>query len=278
MAGPFPAASVRNGYHSFEHKAGQSAGMLPPTTIVVPCYNEARRLPIDAFLEFAAAHPFVRFLLVNDGSTDDTAMVIGRLLASAPDRFERLDHPHNRGKAEAVRAGMLKAFASGGRYAGYWDADLATPLREIPRFIESLETHPHREICFGVRVQLLGRTIHRRFYRHYLGRVFATAASLALRLPIYDTQCGAKLFRISPEMRALFTEPFLVNWTFDVEIVARLTLRRQSTGRPGPRETIYELPVEEWQDVGGSKVRPLDFVTALVDIIRIQRKYLRGTR
>jgi dolichyl-phosphate beta-glucosyltransferase len=249
--------------------------MYPPTTIVVPCYNEAKRFSTDAFIEFAAAQPSVRFLFVNDGSTDDTPLLIGRLVASAPERFGRLDHLNNQGKAAAVRSGMLRAFANGGGYAGYWDADLATPLGEIPRFIESLEAHPQREICFGVRVQLLGRTIDRRFYRHYLGRVFATAASLALQLPVYDTQCGAKLFRASPEMHALFAEPFVVNWSFDVEIVARLTQQRQRTRRPGPREIIYELPVEEWRDVEGSKVRPVDFGKALVDIARIRRKYLR---
>jgi glycosyltransferase involved in cell wall biosynthesis len=249
--------------------------MVPDTTIVVPCYNEAARFSIESFAGFVANHPSVRFLFVNDGSTDDTPSMIGRLVASAPERFERIDHQHNEGKAAAVRSGMLRAFAAGGRYAGYWDADLATPLREIPRFVESLEAHPDREICFGVRVQLLGRTIERRFYRHYPGRVFATAASLALQLPVYDTQCGAKLFRVSPEMQALFAEPFAVSWSFDVEIIARLTQDRKRTRRPGPREIIYELPVEEWRDVGGSKVRAVDFVKAMVEIIRIRRKYLR---
>jgi dolichyl-phosphate beta-glucosyltransferase len=260
---------------ALHHEADDLAGMLPPTTIVVPCYNEAERFSSDAFGEFAAAHPSVHFVFVNDGSTDQTPLMLSQLVSAAPERFERLDHPHNRGKAAAVRSGMLRAFASGRRYAGYWDADLATPLSEIPRFIESLETHPHREICFGVRVQLLGRTIRRRFYRHYLGRVFATAASLALQLPVYDTQCGAKLFRASPDMHALFEEPFLVNWTFDVEIIARLTQQRRRTRRPGPLEIIYELPVEEWRDIEGSKVHPHDFVTALSDVVRIRRKYLR---
>ena len=243
--------------------------------MVVPCYNEAERFSIDAFDGFAAIHPSVRFVFVNDGSTDQTPLLLSQLVSAAPERFERIDHPHNQGKAAAVRSGMLRAFASGSRYAGYWDADLATPLREIPRFIESLESHPQREICFGVRVQLLGRTIHRRFSRHYMGRIFATAASVALRLPVYDTQCGAKLFRTSPDIHALFAEPFVVNWTFDVEIIARLTQQRQRTSRPGPLEIIYELPVEEWRDIEGSKVRPFDFVTALSDIVRIRRKYLR---
>lgn len=254
------------------------ARRFPDTTIVVPCYNEAKRFSVDAFVGFAATHPSVRFLFVDDGSTDETPLMLRRLVSSAPERFETLDHRHNQGKAAAVRSGMLRAFAAGGRYAGYWDADLATPLREIPRFIELLETHPHLEMCFGVRVQLLGRTIKRQFYRHYLGRVFATAASLALQLPVYDTQCGAKLFRASPEMHALFAEPFVVGWSFDVEIIARLAQDRMRTRRPGPREIIYELPLEEWRDVQGSKVRPGDFVRALVEIIRIRQKYLRDPR
>jgi dolichyl-phosphate beta-glucosyltransferase len=251
--------------------------MFPDTTIVVPCYNESRRLSIDAFLAFSDAHPSVRFLFVNDGSTDETPRMIGTLASGAPDHFARIDQPRNTGKAEAVRAGMLCAFAAGGRYAGYWDADLAIPLREIPRFVEALDTHPHHEICLGARVPLLGRDIERRACRHYLGRVFATAASLVLRLPVHDTQCGAKLFRVSPEMESLFAEPFLVGWTFDVELIARLAQERDRSGRPGPRDILYELPLDECHDVEGSKVRPTDYVRAVFEMTRISRRY-SGTR
>jgi hypothetical protein len=159
---------------------------------------------------------------------------------------------------------------------GYWDADLATPLSEIPRFIETLEQYPDREICFGSRVQLLGRAIHRRAYRHYVGRIFATAASWALRLPVYDTQCGAKLFRASPAMHALFTQPFLGRWTFDVEIVARLAAQRAAHGGRPPLDVIYEIPLDEWRDVGGSNVAALDLVQALLDLGRIRRRYSRA--
>jgi glycosyltransferase involved in cell wall biosynthesis len=244
------------------------------TTIVVPCYNEAARFPAEAFREFAGAFPRVRFVFVNDGSTDDTSFVLRRLSATLPQCFECLDQDRNRGKAEAVRRGMLHAIARGGRYVGYWDADLATPLSEIPRFIEALETHPGREICFGARVQLLGRNIQRRRYRHYVGRVFATIASLGLGLPVYDTQCGAKLFRLSHDVSELFAQPFIGRWSFDIELVARLAqLRAGSAGR-NPIDVIYELPLEEWHDVDGSKVRPADFVRAVVDIARIRRTYL----
>jgi dolichyl-phosphate beta-glucosyltransferase len=247
--------------------------MNADTTIVVPCYNEGQRLPVDTFRAFAAAEPRVRFLFVDDGSTDETAHVLARLETAAPDRFRAIAQHPNRGKAEAVRIGMLTAFADRGRYAGYWDADLATPLSEIQRFIDVLEGHPTRDICFGARVQMLGRTIARRPHRHYIGRLFATAAALALRLPVYDTQCGAKLFRVSPSMHALFADPFLGRWTFDVEIIARLA-QHCAHGQRRPCDVIYELPLNEWRDIDGTNVHPLDFVTSLIELGRIRRRYL----
>ncbi|HEX7480793.1 MAG TPA: glycosyltransferase [Polyangiales bacterium] len=247
---------------------------VPDTTIVVPCYNEATRLSTEAFRSFVQAQPQVRFVFVNDGSTDGTAALLTGLAASDPTHFQHLDQARNQGKAEAVRVGMRHAFSLGGRYAGYWDADLATPLTEIPRFVQALDSHPEREICFGARVQLLGRTIDRRPLRHYLGRVFATVASSMLQLAIYDTQCGAKLFRVSPALAELFATPFVVSWTFDVELIARLRQARLRDGGPGPAEVIYELPLDQWHDVAGSKVRPGDFLKALLEMFHIHRKYL----
>lgn len=243
------------------------------TLVVVPCYNEAQRLDVNAFQRFAATTPDIGFVFVNDGSTDDTAAVLKVLVASAPDRFISIDCDRNRGKAEAVRRGMLHALDGPCRYAGYWDADLATPLSEIPRFVRALEAHREREICFGARVQLLGREIHRRAHRHYGGRLFAAVASIVLGLPVYDTQCGAKLFRVSEHTRALFAQPFLGRWTFDIEIIARLAQELASSGGRRPADAIYELPLEEWRDVHGSQVRSIDFVLALVQLARIRSRY-----
>jgi dolichyl-phosphate beta-glucosyltransferase len=248
------------------------------TTIVVPCYNEAARFPAESFLRFADNAQWVRFVFVNDGSTDQTARVLERMAADAPDRFERIDQDRNRGKAEAVRTGILHAIRRGGRYVGYWDADLATPLEEIPRFVEALETHCDREVCFGARVQLLGRTIRRRPYRHYVGRVFATAAAMGLGLQVYDTQCGAKLFRVSDDLAVLFAEPFLGRWTFDIELIARLARLRAGMRGRGPEDVIYELPLDTWHDIDGSHVNLADFVKALIEIARIRRRYLSESR
>ena len=246
---------------------------MKTTVIVVPCYNEADRLRVDAFERFCAATNRVRFIFVNDGSTDGTAGVLEGLRRRNPARYSVLRLQPNQGKAEAVRKGMRAALAGDATYAGYWDADLAAPLQEIPRLIGVLEKRPDLEMVFGSRVQLLGRSIRRKSYRHYLGRVFATAASMALELPVYDTQCGAKLFRVSPSTAALFAEPFCSGWIFDVEIIARLIASRRGSGLPGALEVIYELPLDRWHEVGDSRVRTGDLLRAIVAIGEIRRRY-----
>jgi glycosyltransferase involved in cell wall biosynthesis len=244
------------------------------THIVVPCYDEAERLPAAEFLRFAAAHPDVDFLFVDDGSRDDTAERLRDLERKEPTRLAVLSLPRNRGKAEAVRAGMLEAFGSEARYVGYWDADLSTPLEEIPRFVDLLDRRADCDVALGSRVRLLGRTIERRALRHYVGRVYATLASATLRLPVYDTQCGAKLFRRSPAIEALFAEPFSTRWVFDVEILARLLRDRGGRLAPGSA-VVTELPLREWRDVPGSKVRAVDFARSVVELVRVRRRYLR---
>ena len=245
------------------------------TSIVIPCYNEARRLPVSQLQSFAKGSSDLRFLLVNDGSTDDTLGVIRRLAEEDEGHFSVVDLQPNQGKAEAVRRGILGALEGEARYVGFWDADLATPLQAIPAFIELLDRRPQLEMIFGSRVQLLGRSIERSRLRHYLGRVFATAASLTLGLGVYDTQCGAKLFRASPELHELFAQPFITRWIFDVEILARLIRARRGRELPQPKDVIYELPLDSWHDVAGSKVRVSDFPKAVLEILKIQRHYLR---
>ena len=245
------------------------------TSIVIPCYNEEARLCAMDFERFAAEHSDVRFLFVDDGSTDATLDLLQEM-ASRCTALSVVSHSANLGKAEAVRRGLTEVFAAGAIYAGYWDADLATPLREIPRFVETLDSHPELEVLFGSRVQLLGRTIERKASRHYLGRIGATAISLALGLRVYDTQCGAKLFRVSSNSQALFAEPFHSRWLFDVEIVARMNQARRESRGPDPANVIREIPLWEWHDAPGSKVGPLDFFRSLLELLQIRRRYGRA--
>jgi glycosyltransferase involved in cell wall biosynthesis len=246
---------------------------MPRTAIVVPCYNEAQRLDVAAFERFAASGG-ASLVLVNDGSTDATLDVLRRIAGTASD-VTIVDVQPNAGKGEAVRRGLLDALARGHDLVGYWDADLATPFDAVGGFVERLESNPRLEVVIGSRVRLLGRTIERRAVRHYTGRVFATAVSLALGLPVYDTQCGAKLFRATPALERALATPFLSRWIFDVELLARLGSRDGRYSVEHLLAAVYELPLVEWRDVGGSKLRMEDFPTAALDLLRIYTTYIR---
>jgi glycosyltransferase involved in cell wall biosynthesis len=217
----------------------------------------------------------LRFLFVNDGSTDGTLGVLERLHAVAPDRFRFVHLSRNSGKAEAVRHGMLTALRERPQYVGFWDADLATPLEEIPRFCRVLDEQPNVELVIGARLPLLGHRIQRRPLRRWLGRMFANVAALALGASIYDTQCGAKLFRASATCAELFAEPFLTRWVFDVEILARLVAGRGHLAGACLEQFVYEHPLECWRDVAGSKLKSSDFVRSFGELARIYWSYLR---
>ncbi|WP_299467176.1 dolichyl-phosphate beta-glucosyltransferase [uncultured Gimesia sp.] len=243
--------------------------------IVIPCFNEEQRLEVLQFRKYAMTHQNHRFLFVNDGSSDRTALILDDLKASVPEAFDVLHLPRNQGKAEAVRQGMQQAMQANVDYAGFWDADLATPLEMIPEFAAQLDQRPQLALVIGARVKLLGRQIERQQLRHYLGRIFATAASVVLKLPIYDSQCGAKLFRVTPECETLFATRFLTNWIFDVELLARARQMEKFFNCPALEETVYELPLTRWRDVAGSKVKPTDFLKAFFELCSIYWNYLR---
>jgi dolichyl-phosphate beta-glucosyltransferase len=235
--------------------------MPSATTVVIPCYNEAARLPKDRVL--ALVDSGFHVLLVDDGSTDGTALVLRLLSQSRPGRVTLLEQPDNRGKGEAVRAGFLAALKSGSRVLGYLDADFATPVEEMIRIVAELKSGS-AQAALGSRVAVLGAQIERRAIRHYLGRIFATFASIVLRLPVYDTQCGAKAFRASPALAAALAEPFHGRWAFDVELIGRLLAAGLT------QDDLVEVPLRRWVDVAGSRLRPLHFPLLGWELLRIQ--------
>ena len=246
----------------------------PLCLVVVPCYNEGSRLQSQTILDFLGRVEGISFLFVNDGSRDNTISVLQAMRNQCLERIQILNQKENRGKAEAVRQGLLTAMQQPEvAYVGFWDADLATPLDALPEFLALLAGNGRLQMVFGSRVRLLGRQVHRRAVRHYLGRIFASCVSVALRLPIYDSQCGAKLFQVTPELAELLRDPFLSRWVFDVEILARyIALHQGDTSYL--QESIYEFPLKYWSDVVGSKVKLGDFSQAFVDLFSIYLRYL----
>jgi dolichyl-phosphate beta-glucosyltransferase len=242
-------------------RPGDSCGT--GTVIVVPCFNEERRFPGLAFLDLVGDGG-IRLLFVDDGSTDGTGSLLEQL-ARKSDGIEILRLPHNMGKAEAVRRGLRQAIENGAGVVGYFDADLATPTTELRRLLGALEARPELMGVFGSRVARLGSHIERSAFRHYTGRVFATVASLALGVAVYDTQCGAKVFRVNPTLAAAVDRPFRSPWSFDVLLCQRLF--DGTSDLPGlPVEAFLELPLEVWSDVAGSKVSLTGSLLAVWDV------------
>jgi glycosyltransferase involved in cell wall biosynthesis len=237
---------------------------MTPPLVVVPCFNEERRLDADR-LGVLVESGRARVLFVDDGSTDGTPAALDRL-TSASEAVDVLHLPRNVGKAEAIRQGLLRGLESDAPILAYYDADFATPPEELLRLIELLESRSDLEFVLASRVLMLGWRIERHAYRHYLGRVFATIASLFLRIPVYDTQCGAKAFRASPALREAVGTPFRSSWVFDVELIGRL-LRGSSTTDPVPLAAFEEMPLRAWRDVGGSRLTPLGMGRAFVDLL-----------
>lgn len=248
---------------------------MPPekASIVIPCYNEEKRFRFDYATRFLVKNDHISFVLVDDGSTDGTATMLEALARRFPDQCRVIHLERNQGKAEAVRRGLLQAFSDPAKYAGYWDADFSTPLPVINDFTRILDIRPDLYMVIGSRVLLLGRSIERSPFRHYLGRVFATVASLLLKLKVYDTQCGAKLFRVCPEVRQLFATGFQTRWVFDVEIIARWKMIHAQSGLPPAADAIYEYSLKEWRHAKGSKLGLLDGFSVLKDLITIYRQY-----
>jgi dolichyl-phosphate beta-glucosyltransferase len=241
--------------------------MTPKTIIIIPCFNEAERITPDDFHLFLSGAPLTHLLFVNDGSTDQTLPTLQALQTHCPQQITILNLAANAGKAEAVRQGFIQGFTFQPEFIGFLDADLAAPIACMQE-LEFILTRENKDIAIGSRVALLGREIKRHRSRHIAGRVFATLASLILNLQIYDTQCGAKLFRNTERLQRIFAAPFSVKWIFDVEILARFLIT-EKMGEAKVSDICLEHPLRQWIDQKGSKLRLKHFLISALDLIKI---------
>jgi dolichyl-phosphate beta-glucosyltransferase len=238
--------------------------------VIVPCFNEFDRLPINDFYAFLeSGQKSFNLMFVNDGSTDKTKSLLEEIRLKFPEQVGVLNLENNVGKAEAVRQGFLKAFDDNFDIIGFMDADLSVPIEEIKKIVDIMEQTPSLNIVMGSRIKRLGSHIERSEFRHILGRIFSTFASLILKLGVYDTQCGAKVFR--REMVAdIFKDSFITSWLFDVELLARY---KRKFGEKHCYSSVYEYPLGTWVEVGGSKLRLKHYFMVPFQLVKIWRKY-----
>ena len=236
--------------------------------IVIPCYNEAQRLKIDRYKNFLKNHNKVLLCFVNDGSTDATIEVIKQLKASYPLQVSLVNLEENRGKAEAVRTGVLRSLKEYNfKNIAYLDADLSVSLEECVSISEQVDIATN--FAFGSRISKLDTTIDRKRYRFFIGRCIATLVSRQLDLKVYDTQCGCKVFK--RELAALiFQEEFSSKWLFDVELFHRLIALY---GKNQLKYIVKEIPLQSWYETEDSKVPFSYFFKIWQDLYSIRRIY-----
>ena len=225
------------------------------TTIVIPCYNEANRLHLEVFLNFARKNPKISFVFVDDGSKDLTISLLCGAMAALPDQIDVLMMARNAGKAEAVRHGLKFAAQRGDKYIAFLDADLATPLNAINDFISVADRLDDIDVVFGSRAGGLGRRVYRDLHRKMISLVCASMGRLATGLALKDTQCGAKLFRNTPHLKACLEAQFTAGWLFDVELFLRI-----SNPDRQERKNFFEYPVLEWTEIPGSNIKFSDVI------------------
>jgi dolichyl-phosphate beta-glucosyltransferase len=234
-------------------------------SIVIPAYNEERRLPstLDVILAWldSAPYQYVEVLIVDDGSTDATAAIVEKRAATDL-RLRLIRNPGNRGKGYAVRHGMLEA-------KGDWilstDADLSAPIDELPKLLAVAE---QQEAAIAIGSRALDRTligVHQSQWREMSGIVFNGVMRLITGLPFADTQCGFKVFR-RDAAGPVFKRQRLDGFSFDVEdlFIAR------TLGIP-----TIEVAVR-WNNVEGTKVGLLQGIASFLDLLRIRWNWLQG--
>jgi len=234
--------------------------MLPPFTVAIPCFNEAGRIgdTIRATLGYLASEsPQAELIVVNDGSTDATSSIVREALNDAKIRTRLVENFPNRGKGAAVRTGLLAATTPIGLF---FDADLSTPLSEIPKVIEPI-ANGEVDIAFGSRAldrKLIG--IRQPWRREQAGRVFNGIVRIATGMPFWDTQCGFKAFGLEV-CRPILEKANTIGFAFDVELLFMAY-------RAGLR--LREVPVR-WNHAEGSKVHVIhDSLAMLREVIALR--------
>ena len=233
-------------------------------SFVIPAYNESARIrpTLDELLRYTQQQQLdAEILVVNDGSSDDTAQVVREYGKSHP-QILLLENPGNRGKGYSVRNGMLHAR---GDICLFTDADLSSPISEARRLFDAIAQGA--DIAIGsrwMRTEL--QTERQPLYRQAFGRIYNLVLRVILGLRFVDTQCGFKAFRREAAQR-IFPLQKIEGWGFDPEL---LFLAR----RAGLR--VEEVPVL-WAHSEGSRLHPFrDGMRMFSEVLRIRWNALSG--
>ena len=237
--------------------------------VVIPCYNEEKRLKSASLLEFIDKNAGYHLCFVNDGSTDNTLEVLNNLRVGRENSISIFNCVKNGGKAEAVRQGLkYMANMPDLDYVGFLDADLSTDLQDFDDLVNTLETSDFK-IVNGSRISRMGANITKESARKLISMTINLIICKILGMPFRDTQCGAKIMR-KELISVAFNRPFYTKWLFDVEVFMRMKIYY---GKQNVQKFICEQPLKRWIHEDGSKLSMKDSMKIGIQLIEIYLKY-----
>jgi len=236
--------------------------------IIIPCYNEAKRLNFEAFKVFISSHVNYILCFVNDGSKDHTLSELLKFQKEMGDRVVVIDLPQNLGKAEAVRSGINYIIKNPKiDTVGFMDADLATGFQDYTRLVSKMNIG-RKKMVFGSRKKNEELLMQRTRFRKLASWAVGLFIKLIVGLPIKDTQCGAKVFKRTTAS-LVFNKEFNSRWLFDVEIFIRL----KKVYKEKVLDRIEEVALLKWNEVEGSKITLKDSIKFPVQLLEIAYNY-----
>ncbi len=240
------------------------------TGIIIPCYNEEKRLNVDAFINFVQKDNDFHLCFVNDGSKDNTLEVLKDIQSHNPLKVSIIDMKKNSGKAAAVRAGARYLHSRGDmEFIGFIDADLSTDFEDFDGLLKTLKTNRKLSFVFGSRAKDASENIEKNRVRAMISKFINILIIFILGLPILDTQCGAKVFK-AELVPVIFNKSFFSRWLFDVEMFIKM---KKHFGKTAIMKKIHEQPLKRWVHMEDSKLGLKDSLEIPYRLISIWFNY-----
>lgn len=237
--------------------------------VVIPCYNEEKRLLSKEFIDFTHSNLGYHLCFVNDGSTDNTLEVLKKLSEGREDNISVYNCAKNGGKGEAVRQGVLHLAKDPQLdYIGYLDADLSTDLQDFDDLVKTIESSTFK-IVSGSRMSRMGANITKESIREIISKTINLIIRNILGMSFNDTQCGAKIMD-REIVNEVFREKFITKWLFDVEIFMKM---RKHYGKEKAISYICEQPLKRWIHADGSKLSMKDSIKIVGQLAQIAYYY-----